>query len=169
MIAHDSVASLRHMRQLMAILFLDLVSSTQAVVRLGDAQWRRFLDSLDAMVGLHLARFGGTLVNRRGDDVLAVFAGATAAIECARAIRASLGVAIRAGVHVGECERRGGDVAGVAVHLAARVMEQAKPGQILVSSTVRDLVAGSGLVFEDCGRKPLRGLPGRFRLQEVAS
>lgn len=161
----------RRGRILTTILFCDIVSSTQTLAAIGDVRWRDLLDRYETVVRRELHRFDGRVVNSRGDDLLATFDRPTSALACACAIRDALaahGSDVRVGVHAGECEVRGDDLAGIGVHIAARVMELAGPGQILVSSTVRDLVAGSGLEFADCGARELRGVPGCWGVHEYA-
>ena len=158
-------------RVLATLLFTDIVGSTQRAVELGDRRWREVLDAHDEMVRRQLDRFRGTEVKATGDGFLATFDGPARAIHCARAISLGarqLGIDIRAGLHTGECEMRGRDVGGVAVHVAARVLAHAAPGEVLVSSTVRDLVAGSGIEFTDRGTYELKGLPDKWRLLSVA-
>jgi class 3 adenylate cyclase len=156
-----------HDRVLATVLFTDVVSSTQQVASLGDARWRDLLDTHDQMAAEEVSRFRGRIVKNTGDGILATFDGPARAIRCAASIGAgvsSLGIDIRAGLHAGEVELRGDDIGGIAVHTAARVMGQADAGEILVSSTVRDLVLGSGIEFTDRGEHELRGLEGRRRL-----
>ncbi|MGH9039298.1 MAG: adenylate/guanylate cyclase domain-containing protein [Acidimicrobiia bacterium] len=158
-------------RVLATVLFTDLVESTAHATRMGDLAWRRFLESHHSVVRHELDRFGGREVKTLGDGFLATFAGPSRAIAAACAIRdgvGRLGVDIRAGVHTGECEVMGDDVAGVAVHTAARVAGLAAPREVLVSSTVKDLVAGSGLSFADRGSHQLKGVPGPWRLFTVS-
>lgn len=159
-------------RVLATILFSDIVGSTQRLTEMGDKKWRAILDQHNAIVRRELALYRGKEVKATGDGFLATFDGPTRAIQCARSIRSELGrlgIGIRIGLHTGECELMGADVGGVAVHLAARVSAEAGAGQILVSSTVRDLVAGSGLEFKDAGLHELKGFPGTWRLFEIAS
>ena len=147
-------------RVLTTILFTDIVDSTRHLAARGDAQWRALLDAHDAGAGEEIGRLRGRLVDRTGDGILASFDGPARAVECARRLRArahALGVAIRAGVHTGECEVRGELLAGITVHLAARVMALAGADEILVTRTVTDLVAGSGLAFRDRGQHPVKG------------
>lgn len=154
-------------RALVTLLFTDIVASSERAAELGDEQWRVLLDAHDAVVRSQLARFGGREVNTTGDGFLATFDGPARAIRCAADIVAALrplGVAIRAGAHTGEVELRGDDVGGVAVNTTARIQSLAEPGEVLVSRTVTDLVAGSGLNFVDRGEHDLRGIPGRWRL-----
>jgi len=156
-------------RALLTILFTDIVDSSARAVERGDARWKELLDAHDAMVRIQLDRFRGREVKTTGDGFLATFDGPARAIRCARAMRqgaAALGIDIRAGLHTGEAELRGDDIGGIAVHVAARVSAAAAAGQVLVSSTVKDLVAGSGLVFEDIGSRSLKGV-GEWRLFSV--
>jgi pimeloyl-ACP methyl ester carboxylesterase len=158
-------------RVLATVLFTDIVGSTKRAVELGDRRWRSLLEQHHATVRRELARFRGREVDTAGDGFLATFDGPARAVRCAQAIRGavrSLGIDITAGVHVGEIEvADGGAIAGVAVHIGSRVAEQAAPGEVLVSSTVRDLVAGSGLDFEPRGTHQLKGVPGEWRLYAV--
>jgi class 3 adenylate cyclase len=150
-------------RVLATVMFTDIVSSTESAAELGDRRWRELLTRHEAIVRAQLERFRGQEVSMLGDGVLATFDGPARAIRCARTIcneTRSLGVEIRAGLHTGECEMRNGDIAGIAVHTGARVSAKAGAGEVLVSSTVKDLVAGSGIEFEDRGVHRLRGVPG---------
>lgn len=159
-------------RVLATVLFTDIVDSTRRATQLGDRDWRSLLDAHDAVVRAQLARFRGREVNTSGDSFLAVFDGPQRAIRCAMAIREALkplGIEIRAGLHAGECEVRGADIGGIAVHIGARVSALAAANEIVVSSTLRDLVIGSGLEFEDRGEHRLKGVPGEWRLFAVAS
>jgi class 3 adenylate cyclase len=154
-------------RVLATILFTDIVGSSERAASLGDRAWHELLDRHHGLVRRQLLRFRGTEVNTVGDGFLASFDGPARAIRCACAIVESmpeLGLEIRAGLHTGECELVDGKVAGIAVHTGARVAAHAQPGEVLVSSTVKDLVAGSQLVFEDRGRHELKGVPGEWRL-----
>jgi class 3 adenylate cyclase/pimeloyl-ACP methyl ester carboxylesterase len=154
-------------RTLATVLFTDIVESTQRAEVLGDRQWRGVLDAHDAVVRGALARFGGREVKHAGDGFLATFDGPVRAIRCAQAIVAGvadLDLAVRTGLHTGECERRGDDIAGLAVHIGARVAGLAGPGDVLVSSTVKDLVLGSGIGFEDRGTHALKGVEGEWHL-----
>ncbi len=154
-------------RVLATVMFTDIVDSTEAAARMGDQRWRELLGDHHAMVRLELGRWRGTEIKTIGDGFLATFDGPARAVRCADAIRASvrsLGLELRAGLHTGECELVGRDVAGIAVHIGARVMSQAAPGEILASSTVKDLVVGSGLQFADRGLHALRGLPEQWHL-----
>jgi class 3 adenylate cyclase len=159
-------------RMLATVLFTDIVESTSRAARMGDSGWRALLDAHDAVVRSQLARFRGHEVKTVGDGFLATFDGPQRAIKCALAIRESmrpLGIEVRAGLHTGECEKRGEDVGGIAVHIGARVASEAGASEVLVSSTVKDLVVGSGLAFEDRGSHELKGVPGEWRLFAVAS
>lgn len=159
-------------RVLATVLFTDIVESTGRAVALGDRDWRDLLDRHDETIRRQLERFRGRLVKGTGDGALATFDGPARAINCATAIRAALrplGIEMRAGIHSGEVELRGDDVAGVAVHTAARVSALAEPGEIFVSRTVTDLVAGSGIQFVGRGEHELKGVPGPWAIFEVAA
>jgi class 3 adenylate cyclase len=159
-------------RVLATVLFTDIVGSTQRASGLGDAQWRDLLDAHDDMVRRQVERFGGRVVKSTGDGVLATFDGPARAIRCALTIRegaARLGLDIRAGLHTGEIERRGSDVGGIAVHIGQRVSALASPGEVLVSSTVKDLVAGSRIEFDSRGEHDLKGVPDPWRVFSVRS
>ena len=154
-------------RALRTVLFTDIVSSTQHAAAVGDERWRAVLQRFREIIADLTERFGGTVVQHTGDGHLATFAGPTQAIRCAEALRVdaeALGIEIRAGIHTGECELLGDDIGGLAVHIAARILGQAGPGDILVSRTIRDLVVGSGTGFEDRGNVELRGVPGTWQL-----
>ena len=154
-------------RVLATVLFTDLVGSTETAARLGDRRWKELLEAHHRDVRRELAYFAGEEVDTAGDGFLALFDGPARAVRCALAIRArihALGLAMRAGIHSGEIERANGAARGIAVHVAARVAAQALPGEVLVSSTTRDLVAGSGLSFTDRGEHELKGLEERKRL-----
>jgi class 3 adenylate cyclase/pimeloyl-ACP methyl ester carboxylesterase len=159
-------------RVLATVLFTDIVDSTRRAVDIGDRDWHALLDAHDAVVRSQLARFRGREVNTSGDGFLAMFDGPQRAIRCAMAIRdavQALGIQVRAGLHTGECEVRGDDIGGIAVHIGARVSALAGPNEVLVSSTLRDLVIGSGLEFEERGAHALKGVPGEWQLFSVAS
>jgi class 3 adenylate cyclase/pimeloyl-ACP methyl ester carboxylesterase len=159
-------------RELATVLFTDIVGSTDLAAKIGDARWLERLSSHDELVRRNLGAFRGQEIATRGDGFLATFDGPARAVQCAVRIRdsvRSLGLEIRAGLHTGEIERRNGDIGGLAVHLAARVIGVAGPGEILVSGTVTDLVVGSGIGFEDRGVQQLKGVPGAWRLYRVAS
>lgn len=157
-------------RVLATVLFVDIVGSTEQAAKLGDAAWRARLEDFYQGIRLTLDRYRGEEVNTTGDGFLARFDGPARAIRCADEIAstsAQLGLAVRAGVHTGECELRGKDLGGIAVHIGARVADLAAGGEILVSSTVKDLVAGSGIVFSERGEHRLKGVPGDWRLYHV--
>lgn len=157
-------------RVLATVLFTDIVSSTGTAAGLGDAAWRELLARHDALSRAQVESHGGRVVKSLGDGMLATFDGPARAARCAGAISAEvagLGIAVRAGVHTGEVESIGQDVGGMAVHLGARVSAKAGPGEVLVSSTVRDLVVGSDLCFSDAGEHELKGVPGRWRLYRL--
>jgi class 3 adenylate cyclase len=157
-------------RVLATVLFTDIVGSTAKALELGDARWRDLLAQHHAAVRAQLARFRGREVDTAGDGVFAAFDGPARAIRCACAVREAvgrLGLDVRAGLHSGECELVDGKIGGIAVHIGARVAAEAGAGEVLVSSTVRDLVAGSGLEFEDRGPRELKDLPGEWRLYAV--
>jgi len=157
-------------RALRTVLFTDIVASTEHAAATGDERWRAVLHRFGEVTTELTQRFGGTVVKSTGDGYLATFDGPTQAIRCAEALRAeaqTLGIQIRAGIHTGECELMDGDIGGLAVHIAARIMGQAGAGEILVSRTVRDLVVGSGTGFEDRGTVELRGVPGTWQLLAV--
>ena len=154
-------------RVLATILFTDIVSSTELAARLGDGAWIGALDRYDTVVDRQLERFRGRTVKTTGDGTLAVFDGPARAVRCAQAIRdgvSRLGLDLRAGVHTGEIELRGEDIGGIAVHIGQRVSAIAEAGEILVSSTVKDLVAGSGIEFVDRGHHRLKGVPDEWRI-----
>ena len=159
-------------RVLTTVLFTDIVDSTRRAAEMGDRDWHALLDAHDAVVRAQLNRFRGREVNTSGDGFLAMFDGPQRAIRCAMAIRdavQALGIEVRAGLHTGECEVRGDDIGGIAVHIGARVSALAGATDVLVSSTLRDLVIGSGLEFEDRGAHELKGVPGEWHLFAVAS
>jgi class 3 adenylate cyclase/pimeloyl-ACP methyl ester carboxylesterase len=159
-------------RVLATVLFTDIVNSTRRAAQIGDRDWRALLDAHDAVVRAQLVRFRGREVNTSGDGFLATFDGPQRAIRCAMAIRdavQAVGIEVRAGLHTGECEVRGDDIGGIGVHIGARVSALAGPSEVLVSSTLRDLVIGSGLKFEDRGAHELKGVPGEWRLFALAS
>jgi len=154
-------------RVLATVLFTDIVGSTEKAAALGDRRWRALLDDHHAMIRAVLTRFRGREVKTTGDGFLATFDGPARGVRCACAIAdeiKSLGIDIRAGLHTGECEMIGDDVAGIAVHIGARVAGLANAGEVLVSSTVKDLVAGSGIRFSGRGTVPLKGIPGEWQV-----
>jgi class 3 adenylate cyclase len=154
-------------RVLATVLFTDIVGSTEKAAALGDQRWRDLLDSHHATIRRNLARFRGHEVKTTGDGFLATFDGPARGVRCACAIADEirpLGIEVRAGLHTGECEMIGDDVGGIAVHIGARVAALAGAGEVLVSSTVKDLVAGSGLHFGDRGSQSLKGIPGEWRI-----
>jgi class 3 adenylate cyclase len=158
-------------RALAAILFTDIVGSTAHASALGDREWRNLLETHDAVARTVVEQHRGRLVKTTGDGILATFDGPGRAIRCATILTETLrplGVEIRAGLHAGEIEMRGADIAGIGVHIAARVMDAASPGECLVSSAVPMLVAGSAIDFVDRGEHELKGIPGSWRLYAVA-
>jgi pimeloyl-ACP methyl ester carboxylesterase len=157
-------------RILATVLFTDIAGSTERAAELGDRRWRELLDRHHALVRRELERHRGHEVDTAGDGFFARFDGPARAVRCASAIRDAvrpLGIEIRAGLHTGELELAGEKAGGIAVHIGARVAGQAEPGEIVVSSTVKDLVAGSGIEFEDRGVRPLKGVPGEWHLFAV--
>jgi class 3 adenylate cyclase len=155
---------------LATVMFTDIVGSTERAAALGDRAWRDLLDNHHVLVRRELARFRGQERDTAGDGFFATFDGPARAISCARAIVAALGdldLEVRAGVHTGECELQNGKVAGIAVNIGARVAAAAGAGEVLVSGTVKDLVAGSGFAFEERGLHELKGVPGEWRLYEA--
>jgi class 3 adenylate cyclase len=157
-------------RALRTVLFTDIVASTERAAATGDERWRALLQRFAEITGELAESFGGTIVKSTGDGHLVTFDGPTQAIRCAEALcheAQSLGIDIRVGIHTGECELLDGDIGGLAVHIAARILGQADAGEILVSRTVRDLVVGSGTAFNDHGTFDLRGVPGTWDLLAV--
>ena len=157
-------------RMLATVLFTDIVGSTDKACEVGDACWKELLEKHNATTRALLARYRGTEVKATGDGFLATFDGPARAVKCAQGICAAvkpLGLEVRAGCHTGEIELLGADVGGIAVHIGARVGALAGPSEVLVSSTVKDLVAGSGLLFADRGKHELKGMPGAWRLYAV--
>jgi pimeloyl-ACP methyl ester carboxylesterase len=157
-------------RALKTVLFTDIVSSTARAAAMGDERWSALLQRFGEITTGLADRFGGTVVKSTGDGHLATFEGPTYAIRCAEALRTdaeALDIEIRTGVHTGECELIGDDIGGIAVHIAARIMSHAAPGEILVSSSLRDLVVGSGIGFDDRGSHELKGVPGQWQLLAV--
>ena len=159
-------------RVLTTVLFLDIASSTERTTALGDAAWRNVINGYYLIVRKELARFRGKETNTAGDGILATFDGPARAVRCAIAICATvkqLGIDVRAGVHTGECEIMGDNIGGIAVNIGARIMSNSRPGAVLVSGTVKDLVAGSGIEFEDKGTHALKGVSGEWRLFDARS
>ncbi len=159
-------------RVLATVLFTDIVGSTEKAVELGDRRWREVLESYHALVRQELGRFRGREIDTAGDGFFATFDGPARAIRCALAITdgvKKLGIEVRAGLHTGECEIIGNKVGGIAVHVGARVLAKAQASHVLVSSTVKDLVAGSGIQFQDNGLHILKGIPGEWRLYQVVN
>jgi class 3 adenylate cyclase len=158
-------------RVLTTVVFTDIVGSTQRAADLGDLRWHDLLDNHDRIVRSQLQRFRGREVNTAGDGFVATFISPSVAIACAESIVEAvrpLGIEIRAGIHAGEVERRGADIAGMAVHIGARVAALAEPGEVLVSSTVREIVTGSRRTFTERGEHDLKGVPGRWRVYAVS-
>jgi class 3 adenylate cyclase len=157
-------------RVLATVLFTDIVNSTGQAAERGDRDWKQLLTRHNEVIRLQFEKHRGHEVSTTGDGFLATFDGPARAIRCAEAIVdaiRALGIEVRAGVHTGECELMAGDLGGIAVHIGARVASIAAPGQVLVSSTVKDLVAGSGIEFEDCGLHALKGVPEEWRIYSV--
>jgi class 3 adenylate cyclase len=157
-------------RILATVMFTDIVNSTSRAAELGDRNWRALLDRHHGAVRQQLSRFRGQQIKNLGDGVLATFDGPARGVRCACAIVdavRSLGIQVRAGLHAGECEMLGDDVGGIAVHIGSRVAALAGAEEVLVSSTVKDLVAGSGLRFGDRGKQSLKGIPGEWHLFAV--
>ena len=157
-------------RVLATVLFTDIVGSTERASELGDRRWRELLDAHDRSVRREITRFRGREIKTTGDGFLSAFDGPARAIRCARAVTLAaeeLGLGVRSGLHTGECEVRDDDLAGLAVHIGARVAAQARPGDVLVSGTVKDLVVGAGIEFEDRGEHQLKGVPGSWKLFAV--
>jgi class 3 adenylate cyclase len=171
-VAEGKAAKVEADRVLATVLFTDIVGSSEKAASLGDSAWRELLERHHELVRRQLARFRGVEVDTAGDGFFASFDGPARAIRCACAIVDSvpeLGLEVRAGLHAGECELANGKVAGIAVHTGARVASLAQPAEVLVSSTVKDLVAGSEIRFEDRGSHELKGIPGEWRLYAVTS
>jgi pimeloyl-ACP methyl ester carboxylesterase len=159
-------------RVLATVLFTDIVGSTERAAELGDARWKEVLGDFRSRVRRELDRYRGREINTRGDDFLAMFDGPGRAVRCAQAIAAAarpLGLEVRSGVHTGEIELQGDDIAGIAVHIGARVAGLAGAGEVLATSTVRDLTVGSGIEFDERGRHELRGVPGEWTILAVAA
>jgi class 3 adenylate cyclase len=163
----DSSADGDSRRVLVTVLITDIVDSTRLVAEIGDRQWRVLLDRHDDAVRSQIRRYGGRKIGNRGDGFLATFDTPARAVRCAAAIAAAiaaLGLSVRCGVHIGEIHQKRKEISGIAVHIAARIAAIARPGEAFVSKTVRDLVTGSGLAFEDRGLHQLRGLPEEIHL-----
>jgi DNA-binding NarL/FixJ family response regulator len=159
-------------RILATVMFSDIVASTERAAQIGDRRWRALLDRHDELVRQQLTAHGGQEINTTGDGFLALFDAPARGIRCALAIRdqlRALGIQVRVGLHAGEVELRGNDVGGIAVHIGARLTGLASAGDVVVSSTVKDLVAGSGIGFLDLGGHALKGVPGRWRVFAVAN
>jgi len=159
-------------RVLATVLFVDIVGSTERAAELGDARWHALLDSFYGVARRQLERFRGREIDSAGDGFFASFDGPARAIRCATSIGAgvrSVGLQVRGGVHIGECEVMGSKLGGIAVHIGARVAGHAQPGEVLVSSTVKDLVAGSGIAFDERGTHALKGVPGQWSLYAVSA
>ena len=152
------------------MLFTDIVNATQRTAELGDRQWRDLLARHNSLIRRELDRFRGREIDTAGDGFFVTFDGPARAIRCAEAIQnavTQLGLTVRVGLHTGECEIVDEKVTGIAVHIGARVMNHAEPGEVLVTSTVKDLVAGSGIGFVDRGAYELKGVPGKWRMFAV--
>ena len=154
-------------RVLATVLFTDIVDSTRRAAELGDRRWRELLEQHDEITCAEVARFRGRVVKNTGDGFLATFDGPTRALRCATTLAErmpQLGIDVRSGLHTGECELRGDDIGGIAVHIGARVAALAGAREVFVSNTVKDLVNGSGITFRDRGTHALKGLPGEWQL-----
>jgi class 3 adenylate cyclase len=159
-------------RVLATVMFTDIVGSTERASELGDRRWRELLDEHETVIRAELARHQGIEVKTTGDGLLATFDGPARAIHCATAVASAtdrIGLPVRVGLHTGECERRNGDIGGIAVHIGARVMAEAAAGEVLVSRTVKDLTVGSDIAFEERGARQLKGVPGEWELFAVTS
>jgi class 3 adenylate cyclase len=171
-VERDLVVPLPAQRVLATVLFTDIVDSTRTAAELGDERWRELLEAHQLAVRAALGRFGGREVKSTGDGFLATFDGSARALRCARAIVESpepVGIEVRAGLHAGECEVMGEDIGGIAVHIAARVSALAGPGQVLVSRTVKDLLAGSDIELRDAGVHELKGLAETWQLYALVA
>src|SRR5262245_22059336 len=159
-------------RVLVTVMFADIVSSTERAAAIGDRRWRELLDGYLGVARRQLERFRGREIDVAGDGLFAIFDGPARAVRCACAVRDAvrqLGLEVRAGLHTGECEMAGSKVSGIAVHTGARIAAAARPQEVLASGTVRDLVAGSGIAFDDRGSHVLKGVPGNWQLFAVTS
>ncbi len=157
-------------RMLATVLFTDIVGSTERASTLGDHAWRDLLDRHDTVDTGEIGRFSGREIKSLGDGFLAAFDGPGRALRCARAVTEGahqIGIEVRCGLHTGECEVRDNDLAGIAVHIGARIGGLAQPGEVLVSTTVKDLVIGSGIEFSNRGEHDLKGVPGTWKLFAV--
>jgi class 3 adenylate cyclase len=164
---HRDSSSSDFRRILATVLFTDIVDSARSAVEIGDQAWRRLLDTHDQLATQMIERYDGTFIRSTGDGILATFDGPGRAVRCALALGSAseqIGLPLRSGLHTGEIEIRGKDILGIAVHAASRVMAQSRPGEVLVSRVVTDLVAGAGLMFSERGSHELKGLPGRWDL-----
>ncbi|MGA8127540.1 MAG: adenylate/guanylate cyclase domain-containing protein, partial [Mycobacterium sp.] len=158
-------------RVLATVLFTDIVDSTRRATELGDQRWRELLERHDDITRAEITRFQGRVIKHTGDGFLATFDGPTRALRCATTLAErmpELGIDVRSGLHTGECEPRGDDIGGIAVHIGARIAALANAGEVLVSSTVKDLVNGSGIAFQDRGTHVLKGIRGEWRLYAPA-
>ena len=154
------------------VLFTDIVDSTARAAKLGDSRWRGLLERHDELIRERVEAAGGRVIKSTGDGALATLPGPARAVRCARDLLREAGeldLELRAGVHTGECEVIGDDIGGLAVHIGARVAASARPGEVLVSSTIKDLVVGSGLPFDDRGEHDFKGVPGPWRLYRLAN
>ena len=168
----DGWATVEDERVLATILFTDIVGSTAHMAELGDAEWQVLLQQHNALVRRQLARYRGHELDTTGDGFFASFDGPVRAIRCAAATTeavSKIGIQIRAGLHTGECQQVNGKIGGIAVHIGARVAAEANAGEVLVSGTVKDLVVGSGIRFDDCGPHELKGVPGEWQLFRLAA
>jgi pimeloyl-ACP methyl ester carboxylesterase len=159
-------------RVLATVMFTDIVGSTERASDIGDRRWRELLEQHERLTRTELERYQGIEVKTTGDGVLATFDGPARAIRCATSVSSAtdrIGLPVRVGLHTGECERRNGDIGGIAVHIGARVMAQAGPGEVLVSRTVKDLTVGSDIDFEERGSRELKGVPGEWELFAVTA
>jgi class 3 adenylate cyclase len=158
---------------LATVLFTDMVGSTEHAASAGDRQWRAVLERHERLAGREVGRYRGQVIKTTGDGILASFDGPARAVRAGMALRdrapSELGVELRVGVHTGECEVIGNDLGGIGVHIAARVQATADPGEVLVSSTVKNLVVGSGLRFADRGEHALKGLPEVWQLHAAVA
>ena len=165
-----SIAVVEHDRVLATVMFVDMVDSTRTAASLGDKAWREVLDRYHRAIAYEISRSRGRIIKSTGDGVLATFDGPARAIRCGLAMReavASLGVAVKVGLHSGEIELMSDDIGGIAVHVAARVATLAAAGEVLATSTVKDLVSGSGLCFSHRGSHSLKGVPGEWSIFAV--